>query len=176
MAARGLALASPERRREIASAGGRAAQQGGNGRRWTDEQARAAGKLGGEKVSADREHMARIGRMGAAAKMAAAAASEKEGDEAGPAVLVSGEALQDVAARPGYAPPQLPRPSCAREHREQRTTPAPAAPPHTAAERIEEAARARAEQRLLIVDRGLRWHVQAAAHVRQQNQLSKETP
>lgn len=80
----GFSGMSQERRREIASAGGRAAQESGNGRRWTTEQASAAGRLGGTKVAADREHMARIGRLGAAGKKAAAAQTAKpDGEQAG---------------------------------------------------------------------------------------------
>lgn len=44
---RGMALVDPERRRQIASMGGRAAQAKGTARRWTPEQAREAGRLGG---------------------------------------------------------------------------------------------------------------------------------
>lgn len=43
---RGLASMSPEKRREIASLGGKAAQQSGKGHSWTAEQSREAGKKG----------------------------------------------------------------------------------------------------------------------------------
>ena len=39
---------SLEKRKEIASLGGKAAQERGTGRRWTVEEAKAAAKLGGE--------------------------------------------------------------------------------------------------------------------------------
>jgi len=52
----------PERQREIASQGGKAAQASGRGRRFTSEEAKAAGKKGGKTHS--REHMAEIGRRG----------------------------------------------------------------------------------------------------------------
>lgn len=61
---RGFQALSPERVREIASQGGRAAQAGSNPRRFTPEEAKAAGRLGGQAVSADREHMREIGRRG----------------------------------------------------------------------------------------------------------------
>ena len=41
---RGFALMSPERQREIASLGGRAAHQSGHAHEFTTEEARAAGK------------------------------------------------------------------------------------------------------------------------------------
>lgn len=43
---RGLATLSPERRREIASKGGRASQARGTAHQWTAEEASAAGKKG----------------------------------------------------------------------------------------------------------------------------------
>lgn len=42
---RGFAGISPERRRELASKGGRAAHRKGTGRQWTAEQARAAAMI-----------------------------------------------------------------------------------------------------------------------------------
>jgi len=44
---RGLACCSPERRREIASMGGRARVAKGVGHYWTQEEAQAAGKIAG---------------------------------------------------------------------------------------------------------------------------------
>ena len=55
---------SPEKQREIASKGGRAAHEKGTAHEFTPDEARAAGRKGGERVSADRHHMSRIGRMG----------------------------------------------------------------------------------------------------------------
>lgn len=55
---------TPERRREIARMGGLAAHAKGTAHRYTIEEARAAGKLGGYKVSRDSAHMARIGSIG----------------------------------------------------------------------------------------------------------------
>lgn len=62
----GLASMTPERRREIASMGGRAVQEAGTAHRWTPEKARQAGKKGGQTTSADRGHMAALGRKGGA--------------------------------------------------------------------------------------------------------------
>lgn len=54
---RGFAAMSPERQREIASQGGRAAHQQGVAHEWSAEEARMAGKKGGQvsgkKRSAD---------------------------------------------------------------------------------------------------------------------------
>lgn len=61
---RGFASMDPERQRQIASEGGRAAHASGNAHEFTPDEARAAGKKGGEAVSRDRRHMAEIGRKG----------------------------------------------------------------------------------------------------------------
>jgi uncharacterized protein len=68
--ARGFASMDRERQREIASKGGRAAHAKGTAHEWTAEEARAAGRKGGETVSRDREHMAAIGRDGGGARSA----------------------------------------------------------------------------------------------------------
>src|SRR5579883_3258402 len=61
---RGFAAMSPEKQREIASKGGKAAHEKGTAHEFTPEEARVAGKKGGEVVSRDRMHMAAIGREG----------------------------------------------------------------------------------------------------------------
>jgi general stress protein YciG len=45
---RGFASMSPEKQREIASKGGRAAHTKGTAHEWTSEEARAAGRKGGQ--------------------------------------------------------------------------------------------------------------------------------
>lgn len=45
---RGFAAMSPERQREIASQGGRAAHEQGVAHEWSKDEARAAGKKGGQ--------------------------------------------------------------------------------------------------------------------------------
>ncbi len=45
---RGFASMSPEKQREIASKGGRAAHQKGTAHEWTAEEARVAGRKGGQ--------------------------------------------------------------------------------------------------------------------------------
>jgi general stress protein YciG len=49
--ARGLATMSPERRREIASMGGRTSQARGTAHQWTAEEASAAGKKGSARYA-----------------------------------------------------------------------------------------------------------------------------
>ena len=61
---RGFAAMDAARQREIASKGGRAAHQKGTAHRFTTEEARVAGRKGGEAVSRNRQHMAEIGREG----------------------------------------------------------------------------------------------------------------
>jgi hypothetical protein len=53
-----------QKQREIASKGGHAAHEKGTAHEFTPEEARAAGRKGGETVSKDRAHMAKIGRKG----------------------------------------------------------------------------------------------------------------
>lgn len=62
--ARGFASMDPEKQRQIAREGGRAAHIKGTAHQFSPEEARAAGKKGGEAVSKNREHMSRIGRKG----------------------------------------------------------------------------------------------------------------
>ena len=61
---RGFASMDATRQREIASKGGRAAHAKGTAHEWTSDEARVAGRKGGEVVSRDRAHMAAIGREG----------------------------------------------------------------------------------------------------------------
>ncbi|MGY3264463.1 KGG domain-containing protein [Lysobacter sp. HA35] len=54
----------PNRQREIASMGGRAAHARGNAHEFSANEARDAGRKGGQAVSRNRDHMAAIGRKG----------------------------------------------------------------------------------------------------------------
>lgn len=63
-ASRGFASMDPERQREIAREGGRMAHEKGTAHEFNSDEARIAGRKGGETVSRDREHMAEIGRKG----------------------------------------------------------------------------------------------------------------
>ncbi len=61
---RGFASMDDEKQREIASKGGKAAHEKGTAHEFTPEEAREAGRKGGESVSEDREHMSEIGKKG----------------------------------------------------------------------------------------------------------------
>ena len=61
---RGFASMSADRQREIARKGGKAAHAKGTAHEFTADEARAAGQKGGQRVSTNREHMSRIGRIG----------------------------------------------------------------------------------------------------------------
>jgi uncharacterized protein len=61
---RGFAAMERDKQRAIASKGGRAAHEKGTAHEFTPDEARMAGKKGGEVVSQNRKHMAEIGRKG----------------------------------------------------------------------------------------------------------------
>jgi general stress protein YciG len=65
---RGFASMDPEKQREIASKGGRAAHEKGTAHQFSADEAREAGRKGGGTVSRDRHHMAEIGRVGGQAR------------------------------------------------------------------------------------------------------------
>ncbi|MDC0668386.1 KGG domain-containing protein [Nannocystis radixulma] len=74
---RGFAGMDEEKQREIASKGGHAAHEKGTAHEFTSEEARAAGRKGGEAVSQDREHMAEIGAKGGHASHGGRSRSEE---------------------------------------------------------------------------------------------------
>jgi len=61
---RGFAGMDEARQREIASQGGRAAHESGHAHEFSSQEAREAGRKGGESVSQDRAHMSAIGQKG----------------------------------------------------------------------------------------------------------------
>jgi uncharacterized protein len=61
---RGFGSMDNEKQREIASKGGKAAHEKGAAHEFDSEEAREAGRKGGETVSSDREHMSESGRKG----------------------------------------------------------------------------------------------------------------
>jgi uncharacterized protein len=65
---RGFALLDRNRRRQIASKGGKAAHAKGTAHEFDSSEAREAGRKGGVAVSRNREHMAAIGRRGGEAR------------------------------------------------------------------------------------------------------------
>lgn len=58
----------PDRQREIARRGGKAAHEKGTAHQFTSEEARDAGRKGGQTVSQHRQHMVEIGRSGGRAR------------------------------------------------------------------------------------------------------------
>jgi general stress protein YciG len=56
------------KQRELARRGGIAAHRKGTAHVWTSEEARNAGRKGGEAVSRNRAHMVEIGRRGGTAR------------------------------------------------------------------------------------------------------------
>jgi len=76
-APRGFAAMNSERQREIASMGGKTAHQRGAAHRFTSEEARKAGRKGGETVSQNRDYMVDIGRRGGNARSVSMQLREK---------------------------------------------------------------------------------------------------
>ena len=83
------------RQREIASKGGRAAHAKGTAHEFDSNEARAAGRKGGEAVSRNREHMAAIGRKGGEAR----GTSARNGATRGAAARLGGEASRGESLR-----------------------------------------------------------------------------
>ncbi len=76
---RGFASMDASKQREIASKGGRAAHAKGTAHEFTSDEARVAGRKGGEAVSRDRAHMSAIGREGGHSRGARARAAQTSG-------------------------------------------------------------------------------------------------
>jgi len=76
---RGFASMDPNKQKEIASKGGRAAHAKGTAHEFNSNEARDAGRKGGVAVSRNREHMAAIGRKGGEARGAARRAQSTMG-------------------------------------------------------------------------------------------------
>jgi len=101
---RGFASMDENRQRAIASEGGRAADARGTAHEFTSDEAREAGRKGGEAVSQNRQHMAEIGRRGGEARgnahraKAAAATRGEGGDDEGPRPARSSSDRRDGAS------------------------------------------------------------------------------
>src|SRR2546423_951797 len=61
---RGYGSTDDDKKREIAREGGRASHEKRSAHEFSPDEARGAGRKGGEAVSSDREHMSEIGRKG----------------------------------------------------------------------------------------------------------------
>jgi len=112
---RGFASMDPSRQRDIASKGGKAAHAKGTAHEWTADEARRAGRKGGEVVSRDRAHMEAIGRAGGEARGRARQMAAQQAQNGTPrfqdretAVSVSREGLPSITPR---SPLNSPRPT-----------------------------------------------------------------
>jgi general stress protein YciG len=114
---RGFASMDPSRQRDIASKGGKAAHAKGTAHEWTADEARRAGRKGGEVVSRDRAHMEAIGRAGGeargrarqlAAQQAAQQSAQPRFQDRETAVQVSREGIPSITQR---SPISSPRPT-----------------------------------------------------------------
>ena len=83
---RGFASMDAAKQREIASKGGRAAHAKGTAHEFTSDEARVAGRKGGEAVSRDRQHMSAIGREGGHSRGARARQQSQTSSESTPGV------------------------------------------------------------------------------------------
>jgi general stress protein YciG len=103
---RGFASMDPSRQRDIASKGGKAAHAKGTAHEWTADEARRAGRKGGEVVSRDRAHMEAIGRAGGEARgrarqlAAQQAANGARFQDREASVSVSREGIPSMTPRP----------------------------------------------------------------------------
>ncbi len=91
---RGFASMDASKQKEIASKGGRAAHAKGTAHEFTTDEARVAGRKGGETVSRDRAHMAAIGREGGHSRGARARANATTGSGTEQTDVVQGSGSQ----------------------------------------------------------------------------------
>ena len=90
------------KQREIASRGGRAAHAHGTAHKFSSDEARRAGRKGGEAVSGNREHMAAIGRRGGEARQArraARAATEQQNPQTEQNVSQGNNESENIGSR-----------------------------------------------------------------------------
>jgi len=109
---RGFASMDASKQREIASKGGRAAHAKGTAHEFTSDEARVAGRKGGEAVSRDRAHMSAIGREGGHSR-GARARTANQGESIGSDVARSNEQVferQINTERSGFEPRNNERP------------------------------------------------------------------
>src|SRR5205085_1759036 len=103
---RGFASMDPAKQREIASKGGRAAHAKGTAHEFTSDEARVAGRKGGEAVSRDRAHMSAIGREGGHSRGARARAATTPGSGTSDYSRGTGQSFerQVTSERSGFEP------------------------------------------------------------------------
>ncbi len=88
---RGFASMDASKQREIASKGGKAAHAKGTAHEFSSDEARVAGRKGGEAVSRDRAHMSTIGREGGHSRGARARAATVTGTTSGDSARPAGD-------------------------------------------------------------------------------------
>jgi general stress protein YciG len=98
---RGFAAMDPEKRRSIASKGGKAAHQKGTSHEFTNEEARQAGRKGGLRVSTDRRHMSEIGQRGGANVSQDRAWMTRIGRLGGEVVSANREHMREIGRKGG---------------------------------------------------------------------------
>ncbi|HEU4522887.1 MAG TPA: KGG domain-containing protein [Thermoanaerobaculia bacterium] len=96
---RGFASMDPAKQREIASKGGRAAHAKGTAHEFTSDEARVAGRKGGEAVSRDRAHMSAIGREGGHSRGARARAATQTNDSSRSSFETGGRPITSASDR-----------------------------------------------------------------------------
>ena len=100
---RGFASMDSERQRQIASKGGKAAHIKGRAHEFTPDQAREAGRKGGQAVSQDRKHMAKIGRKGGEAVSGDRAHMAEIGRKGGAAVSEDRQHMAEIGREGGQS-------------------------------------------------------------------------
>lgn len=100
---RGFAALPEERRIEIASQGGKAAHEQGKAHQFTSEEAKAAGKKGGDRMAQNKEHMRRIGKIGGAKTSSDKEHMSRIGKKGGKAVSSNKDHMADIGRKGGAA-------------------------------------------------------------------------
>ena len=88
---RGFGSMDPDRQKQIARQGGKAAHARGSAHEFTSDEARQAGRKGGVAVSQNRQHMAEIGRRGGEARGVAHARRRAQQQTGGESTQTSSE-------------------------------------------------------------------------------------
>ena len=118
----GFAAMDPDQQRAIASSGGKAAHAKHRAHEFGTEEAKIAGKKGGQRVSQDREHMAAIGKKGGARVSSNREHMAAIGRRGGKAVSANREHMAAIGKKGGSS--RVPKPSAPPS--EPQTPPAPA--------------------------------------------------
>lgn len=99
---RGFAGMDANQQREIAAKGGRASHAQGSAHEFNSQEAREAGRKGGEAVSQDRQHMSDIGRKGGEASHGGGG-NQGGGNRGGGFQAMSSAEQREIASKGGKA-------------------------------------------------------------------------